>query len=210
MAATFDNWVLSAWCAGYLALIACDQGQPARAAGLLREYHGRIDPAIGQVQVWAMHFLAAAVLAARIGETDAAARLFGAMTTASQSDPRAWPESVVGDRVVASVRARLGDAAYDAAASAGQRLPVAEALAEIDALLAAVERLPAPAPKLPITVREQDVLRLLVEGKSDREIAAALYLSHRTVGNHVLHILTKLNVESRTAAATYAVRHGLV
>ncbi len=210
MAATFDNWVLSAWCAGYLALIACDQGQPARAAGLLREYHGRIDPAIGQVQVWAMHFLAAAVLAARIGETDAAARLFGAMTTASQSDPRAWPESVVGDRVVASVRARLGDAAYDAAASAGQRMPVAEALAEIDALLAAVERLPAPAPKLPITVREQDVLRLLVEGKSDREIAAALYLSHRTVGNHVLHILTKLNVESRTAAATYAVRHGLV
>jgi DNA-binding NarL/FixJ family response regulator len=54
------------------------------------------------------------------------------------------------------------------------------------------------------------VLRLVVEGKSDREIAAALFLSRRTVESHVLHILTKLNADSRTGAAIHAVRHGLV
>ncbi len=54
-----------------------------------------------------------------------------------------------------------------------------------------------------------DVLRLLVEGKSDREIAADLFISHHTVMRHVSNILGKLGVESRTAAATYAVRHNL-
>jgi len=55
-----------------------------------------------------------------------------------------------------------------------------------------------------------DVLRLLAEGQSDREIAEALSLSYRTVTSYVTNIFTKLQVESRTAAATYAVRRGLV
>jgi DNA-binding NarL/FixJ family response regulator len=54
------------------------------------------------------------------------------------------------------------------------------------------------------------VLRLVVEGKSDREIANALYISPRTVMRHVANILSKLNVESRTAAASLAIRHGIV
>lgn len=60
-----------------------------------------------------------------------------------------------------------------------------------------------------LTPREREILRLLVEGLSDREIAAALSISERTAGNHVQHILQKLNVDSRTAAAVFAVRHGL-
>jgi DNA-binding NarL/FixJ family response regulator len=60
-----------------------------------------------------------------------------------------------------------------------------------------------------LTPREREVLRLLVDGRSNRAIAETLSLSERTVENHVLHILTKLGLESRTAAATYAVRHGL-
>ena len=58
--------------------------------------------------------------------------------------------------------------------------------------------------------RELDVLRLLVDGKSDREIAAALFISPRTVMRHVTSILDKLGVASRTAAATLAVREGIV
>ena len=54
-----------------------------------------------------------------------------------------------------------------------------------------------------------EVPRLLVEGRSNRAIAETLSLSERTVENHVLHILTKLGLESRIAAATYAVRQGL-
>jgi DNA-binding NarL/FixJ family response regulator len=52
-------------------------------------------------------------------------------------------------------------------------------------------------------------LVLLVEGRSDKEIADVLSISSRTVGAHVTHLLTRLGVETRTAAATYAVRHGL-
>jgi DNA-binding CsgD family transcriptional regulator len=61
-----------------------------------------------------------------------------------------------------------------------------------------------------LTKREREVLRLLVEGKSDREIAEELYISRHTAMRHVSHILAKLGVESRTAAAAHAVRHDLV
>jgi DNA-binding NarL/FixJ family response regulator len=53
------------------------------------------------------------------------------------------------------------------------------------------------------------VLRLVAGGRSNREVAALLSLSERTVENHVLHILTKLDAPSRTAAAGWAIRHGL-
>ena len=51
---------------------------------------------------------------------------------------------------------------------------------------------------------------LLIEGHSNSEIAGALFISHKTVRNHVTNILAKLGVESRTAAATFALRHDLV
>jgi DNA-binding NarL/FixJ family response regulator len=65
-------------------------------------------------------------------------------------------------------------------------------------------------PTAPLSPREQDVLRLLVDGKTDREIAAALFISPRTVMRHVTNILDKLDVPSRTAAATLAIRRDLV
>jgi DNA-binding NarL/FixJ family response regulator len=61
-----------------------------------------------------------------------------------------------------------------------------------------------------LTAREVDVLRLLVEGRSNAEIADALFVSVRTVRAHIASILAKLSVPTRTAAATYAVRHDLV
>lgn len=60
-----------------------------------------------------------------------------------------------------------------------------------------------------LTEREMDVLQLLADGMTDREIAGALSISERTAGNHVQHAMQKLGVESRTAAAVFAVRHGL-
>lgn len=65
-------------------------------------------------------------------------------------------------------------------------------------------------PATGLSPREIDVLRLLVEGKSDREIAEALFISPRTVMRHVTAILTKLDVSSRTAAASVAIRNTLV
>ncbi len=54
------------------------------------------------------------------------------------------------------------------------------------------------------------MLRLVAQGLSDREIAEALFVSHRTVNGHVANLLAKLGLESRAAAAAFAVRHGLV
>ena len=60
-----------------------------------------------------------------------------------------------------------------------------------------------------LTVREIEVLRELVKGKTDREIGDELFISHRTVMRHVTSILEKLEVPSRTAAAALAVRESL-
>ncbi len=60
-----------------------------------------------------------------------------------------------------------------------------------------------------LTVRELDVLGLLVTGATNQEIAEELYLSVRTVDRHVGNILTKLGVRTRTAAASYAYEHDL-
>jgi DNA-binding CsgD family transcriptional regulator len=68
---------------------------------------------------------------------------------------------------------------------------------------------PAAAPG-GLTARELEVLRLVAEGKSDREIGEILFISPRTVMRHVSNILGKLQVESRTAAAAYALRRELV
>jgi DNA-binding NarL/FixJ family response regulator len=61
-----------------------------------------------------------------------------------------------------------------------------------------------------LTTRELDVLRLIGDGKANKEIAAALDLSDRTVRTHVSSILGKLGLSSRTQAALWAAREGLV
>jgi DNA-binding NarL/FixJ family response regulator len=68
------------------------------------------------------------------------------------------------------------------------------------------------APESPeaLTERETDVLRLLAQGQSNKEIAHALNIGEKTVKTHVSNVLGKLGVQSRTQAALYAVRIGLV
>lgn len=61
-----------------------------------------------------------------------------------------------------------------------------------------------------LTDRERDVLKLLASAKSNREIAEALFISEKTVKNHISNILFKLQANDRTEAALYAAKHGLV
>ena len=61
-----------------------------------------------------------------------------------------------------------------------------------------------------LTTREVDVLRLLAQGLSNKEIARRLVISPKTVGNHVEHIYAKIDASSRAAASLFAVRHGLL
>lgn len=61
-----------------------------------------------------------------------------------------------------------------------------------------------------LSAREIEVLRLVAQGMIDREIAAALFISPRTVTTHVTHILDKLGVNTRTEAAAHALREGII
>jgi DNA-binding NarL/FixJ family response regulator len=61
-----------------------------------------------------------------------------------------------------------------------------------------------------LTPREREVLRLIADGLTNREIAERLVVSHHTVHRHVTNLLRKLGLSSRTAAAAHAVRAGLV
>ncbi len=61
-----------------------------------------------------------------------------------------------------------------------------------------------------LSPREFEVLGLIADGHTNREIAAALIVSEHTVARHVQNIFTKLDVSSRTAAVAFAHHHGLL
>jgi HD-GYP domain-containing protein (c-di-GMP phosphodiesterase class II)/DNA-binding CsgD family transcriptional regulator len=83
-----------------------------------------------------------------------------------------------------------------------------------DAVRAVLEAARAPRPVFPplpvdLTERELDVLRLLVRGRTKREIAQELFISHSTVHTHTVHIYGKCGVTTRAGLAMFAMRHGL-
>jgi len=91
------------------------------------------------------------------------------------------------------------------AAAAGQVQMSPQAAARLIREVAAPTQAPAA-----LTERETDVLRQIAQGKSNKEIAHNLSIGEQTVKTHVARILDKLGVASRTQAALYAVRVGLV
>jgi DNA-binding NarL/FixJ family response regulator len=60
-----------------------------------------------------------------------------------------------------------------------------------------------------LTERETEVLALVATGRTNREIAAQLVISEKTVASHLSHIFTKLDLSSRSAATAYAYKYGL-
>lgn len=83
--------------------------------------------------------------------------------------------------------------------------------AAADRLASALSRPSGTVPPDPsLTPREIEVLRLVAEGSTNREIAERLYLSEGTVKNHVSRVLTRLGLRDRTQAAIYARDHGLL
>ena len=195
-----------------LGTCARERGEYRRAAGLFAESltqtrHGE-DPGL---LVNCLKSLGA--VAAAVGEVERAARLFGATEALRERHgiDLTPVERTRHEVAIAPSRARLSETAFAAAWAAGRALPLADAIAEALAVAEAVTTAAPDARRSPagLTAREAEVLRLLTAGRANRAIAEALGISERTVENHVLHVLTKLGVESRTAAATYAVRHGL-
>lgn len=94
----------------------------------------------------------------------------------------------------------------EAARAVFERLGAAPELARLES----VGKPPAAARRHGLTLRELQVLRLVVAGKTNKAIGAALGLSERTIDRHVSNILTKLDVPSRAAATAYAYTHKLL
>ncbi len=114
-----------------------------------------------------------------------------------------------GDRVGASAEAR---AAHAVAVSLGARplQEVVESLVRRGRLDAGVGSVASPADDAGLTTRELEVLRLLADGLTNRQIGERLFISQKTASVHVSNILAKLVVSGRTEAVVVAHRRGLV
>jgi predicted ATPase/DNA-binding CsgD family transcriptional regulator len=118
-------------------------------------------------------------------------------------------------RDLAATRVRLGIPAWERACAAGRALSAddAVALALLDDSATTVARSAAPGHREPVPTplsrREREVTALVARGLSNREIAAALSIAEKTVANHIDHVMTKLDLRSRTRIAVWALEHGL-
>lgn len=146
-----------------------------------------------------------------------------------RSDGSGYPRGIAGSAIGVEARILAAADAYQAmceprphrpahASDAAASLLRADAQAgrfdadAVEAVLGAaghrvVRRRTGPAG---LTAREVEVLRLLARGLSNKEIAAALFISAKTVANHVEHIYSKIQASTRAAASLFAMQHGLL
>jgi non-specific serine/threonine protein kinase len=193
---------------GDLGDLARDEGDHARALACYREALalGRANP---RTRVVIDVIEAVGIVAAAVGEVERGARLLGASGTLRERIGLRFrvPENQAAlDRAVASCRAALGEQRFLAAWTMGGALTPGQAVS------AALELFGPPLAihGVSLTPRETEILRLLGEGMTDPAIAAALFISVRTVENHVARIFSKLGVHTRTAAVSTAIAAGIV
>jgi predicted ATPase/DNA-binding CsgD family transcriptional regulator len=189
-------------------------GETARARALLLE---ALALAADYHQRWlmAVPLLSLALVDAMEGGAATAARRLGA-------DEAIWPLTGFAvpthiqdriDRATALARAALGDETFAAHWEAGWADPeavIAAVLGHAGAATMSKEDVAPSRTTDALTPREQEILRLLVAGWPDKEIASSLGIGRRTVSNHVATLRGKLDAPSRSAAAAIAMRDHLV
>jgi predicted ATPase/DNA-binding CsgD family transcriptional regulator len=202
------------------------QGQDMRAAESYRESLSLLwEQGDKRCCGWAI--VGVASIEGHRGDPRVAMRLFGA---AAELRRRIGQSLVAQERAhvdhqITALRGRMSEAAFDAAWTAGEALGLERAVAEAVEAATAIQTRKAPG-RPPaheafvesreslgegsLTRREFEVLRLVAEGSSNRDIATSLSISPHTVSKHVANIMGKLDVESRTAAIAAARRRGLL
>ena len=187
-------------------MLAAGELEEARAA--CRQFDRLVDADEGSAL--------AATLAHAQGAVDLAGDDPDSALPALRRSARLWHE-LDAPYEVARARELVGLACRALGDEEGARLELEAASLSYQGLLAApdiarLEALTASPVRLAhgLTERELEVLRLIAAGRTNKEIAAGLVLSVRTVDRHASNIFTKLGVGSRTAAAAYAHQHRLI
>ena len=199
-----------------LGLFATSQRRFPEAA---RYFHKSLRTLIDAADVvWLFKPLAGlAAVSVEYGDVESAARLLGAvdemlLSTGGRLYPLHRP---VYERADTAARAALGEERFTAIHDAGGRLTLPDLLAEAEAIVTLAEETSREPRRRAagisaVTAREREVLNLVADGKTDREIAEILFISRRTVNYHVANILSHLNVHSRHDAVARAHDLGLL
>jgi non-specific serine/threonine protein kinase len=154
-----------------------------------------------------------------LGHVHRAAQMFGAAEVLRESagiSPRHLLVAGQYEQDVAAASASLGNEAFLEAWREGRAIPQANLVRRAREMLppaqvtAIPRRLDGPPRHAQLTARELDVLRLLAERRTDREISQILFIGLRTVEFHVANILSKLDAPNRYEAATIAARLGVL
>jgi predicted ATPase/DNA-binding CsgD family transcriptional regulator/uncharacterized protein HemY len=165
-----------------------------------------------------------AATATALGRSEQAARFFAA-AQARRETMGVFPtptERADYERLVHTIQSQLDTATYAAVTAFARTAPLDALVAEAKALGTPIGDLASTTPiptivanshviddRFELTAREHDVLRLICQRLTNKEIAEALYVGARTVQSHTISIFTKLGVDNRRDAAALAVRHGL-
>jgi predicted ATPase/DNA-binding CsgD family transcriptional regulator len=195
----------------YQGLVHCGRGDLALAADALEEAMA-MEQALGHLEGAALFFANFGVLAVATGQLEVATRLLATAARAVDRQGLSFclPERLDYDRALDIVRNRLDGSAFRAAWDTGWARTIEESAADIELVLAAARVQPSKAqpPNLAVgiglTPRELEVLCLVATGRSNQQIADALFISPRTVSTHLTSTFTKLGVNSRTEAIAAA------
>jgi predicted ATPase/DNA-binding CsgD family transcriptional regulator len=191
-----------------LARLHASDGEPDAALVLFSEAITAFHRA-GNVPQLIITLASVPALLVQLGRSEPAATLLGAMSREPSSFHHVPELSDIGSRLSAELGERAQALAAtgaamdlnDAAGYARQEIDIARRSS------IAPKRQPRPGG---LSRREVEVLRLVADGRTAREIASQLFISSRTAEHHIQHVYTKIGVTGRAAATRWAVKHNVV
>ena len=198
-------------CVTYLWMAALEGGDTGRAAALLEEDLRRLRSLEFKLQIQVYDDLMGSAVLAALGRRPArATRLWGAAEDLREAiglSIALWDHTPTDlGAQLSALRSHLDGAAFDAMWLEGRAMTPVEA---IEYALRTEEAAPT-APSSLLSGRETEVLVLVAEGLTNPQVAGRLYLSPRTVGQHLRSVYRKLGVPSRAAAVKEASERGLI
>ncbi|MGZ8738745.1 MAG: LuxR C-terminal-related transcriptional regulator [Nocardioides sp.] len=198
------------------------EGFMSRDAALLHASHGQPDRAVSLFDTSIRAFLRSGAVAQlvitlasvpalleRLDQPGAARTLLAAMANHPASFHHVPTLAELGNRL----DARLGSEAATRYAATGRSFDLPDAAAYAVHRLDVARKALATAPGdglAGLTARETQVLRLIADGATTREVSEQLFISTKTADNHIQHIYTKLGLTNRAGATRWALDHGVV